>query len=137
MSRTDNPHTLANFLRDRIVSGEHFTIWENAERNLVDIDDIVAIGTCIVRETSAPCTLAIASEHSLQMPEIVDIFERILGRPANCSVEKKGVPMAIETSVATAVAAKLGIDLGKGYAERVLRKYYGGHEPPVADVTIA
>lgn len=125
VGRTENHHTLTNFLRDHIVSGEHFTVWAHAERNLIDIDDIVKIGVRLVEELPTEATVvSIAAARSLLMPEIIGIFERVLGNTANCSYVEKGTPMAIDTTVAEMLSARLGIDLGDGYIERVIAKYY-------------
>lgn len=127
VGRTDNPHTLTNFLRDRIVSGQAFAIWGRAERNLVDIDDIVSIATSLLVDAAAdtPALAAIGAERSLPMPELVSIFERVLGARANCVVEPEGSPMQVVPRLPARLTRALGIDLGEGYAERVLRKYYG------------
>lgn len=125
VGRTENHHTLTNFLRDHIVSGEHFTVWAHAERNLIDIDDIVKIGVRLTEELPTEATVvSIAATRSLLMPEIVGIFERVLGSTANCSYIEKGTPMIIDTTVAESLSARLGIDLGDGYIERVIAKYY-------------
>lgn len=126
VGRTDNPHTLTNFLRDRIVSGQHFTVWSHAERNLVDIDDIVSIGARLATEISDDVTMvSIAALKSMLMPEIVNIFESALDKRANFSIVEKGGPMLIDTTMVEAVSAELGIELGEGYIENVIRKYYG------------
>lgn len=123
---TGNPHTLTNFLRDRISRGERFTAWARAERNLVDIDDVAAIGSAMIDQwPSESRTVAIASSRSTTVPEIVAIFERVLGREANCAYEDKGHAMVVSSELASKVGAELGIDLGDGYAERIVRKYYG------------
>jgi nucleoside-diphosphate-sugar epimerase len=140
VGRTENHHTLTNFLRDHIVSGEHFTVWAHAERNLIDIDDIVKIGARLTKELPTEATvISIAAARSLLMPEIVGIFERVLGNTANCSYVEKGTPMIIDTTVAESLSARLGIDLGDGYIERVIAKYYAadrcrdiGETPPTA-----
>lgn len=125
VGRTENHHTLTNFLRDHIVSGEHFTVWAHAERNLIDIDDIVKIGVRLAEELPTEATVvSIAAARSMLMPEIVGIFERVLGNTANCSYVEKGMPMIIDTTVAEILSARLGIDLGDGYIERVIAKYY-------------
>ena len=127
VGRTDNPHTLTNFLRDRITSGQRFTIWGHAERNLVDVDDVVALATYLLLDAGGdiPPSVAIAADRSLPMPELVSTFERVLGITARCVVEDKGSAMRIEPRLPACHAQALGIDLGEGYAERVLRKYYG------------
>jgi nucleoside-diphosphate-sugar epimerase len=125
VGRTENHHTLTNFLRDHIVSGEHFTVWARAERNLIDIDDIVKIGVTLATELPIEATaVSIAATRSLRMPEIVGIFERVLGKAANCSYVEKGTLMVIDTARVERLSARLGIDLGDGYIERVIEKYY-------------
>lgn len=122
---TENHHTLTNFLRDRITTGEHFTVWGNAERNLIDIDDISAIGAALARETTENASaISIAAEKSLPMCEIVKIFERVLGKHANYSLLEKGAAMDIDTARIREVSARLGIHLGDGYVENIVRKYY-------------
>jgi nucleoside-diphosphate-sugar epimerase len=130
VGRTQNPHTLTNFLRDRIVAGVSFSVWGRAERNLIDIDDICSIATVLIEEgPQEPSIVSIAAATSTPMPEIVAIFERVLGRRANCTIEDKGHPLTIDSRRATVVAARLGIDLGAGYAERLIQKYYGPQPP--------
>jgi nucleoside-diphosphate-sugar epimerase len=125
VGKTENHHTLTNFLRDHILSGEHFTVWASAERNLVDVDDVVSIGICLATDpTRAATTVSIAATHSLAMPQIVRIFELVLGKTANCAIIEKGTPLVIDTHEVEKVSAWLGIDMGDGYIERVIRKYY-------------
>lgn len=137
VSSAANPHTLTNFLRDRIVSGEHFAVWARAERNLIDIDDIIDIAIHLVEELPTEATaISIASLDSLTMPEIIRIFERVLGRDANCTYHDEGTPLSIDTTVAREIGARLGIDLGKGYAERIIHKYYATNSVPATDKSI-
>ena len=125
VGRTENHHTLTNFLRDHIVSGEHFTVWAHAERNLIDIDDIVTIGVRLAMTLpTQPTAVSIAATRSLLMPKIVGLFERVLGKTANCSYVEKGTPMLIDTDMVEKVSAKMGIELGTGYIARVIEKYY-------------
>ena len=120
-----NSHTLTNFIRDRILSGEHFCVWSGAERNLVDIEDVVAIGTALIENAGVePQLFSIAARQSLPMLEIVKIFERVLSRTANYSLESKGCPLKIDARLAIETGERLGIDLGAGYIERVVAKYY-------------
>ena len=123
---TANPNTLTNFLRDRILSGTPFTVWSQAERNLIDVEHVAAIGGRLIDAAGDSDTrvFPVASTDPLPMPEIVRIFERVLGRKANCMAEPKGSPLRIEADHALAIASDLGIRLGPGYAETVIRKYY-------------
>lgn len=125
VGHTSNNHTLTNFLRDQISAGKQFTVWSHAERNLMDIDDIAAIGAALALEmTEEPSVVSIAAEKSLPMLQIVKMFERVLGKHANYSLVGKGAPMHIDTTRIRAVSTRLGIYLGDGYVENVIRKYY-------------
>lgn len=125
VGKTDNPHTLTNFLRNRIVSGEHFPVWRLAERNLIDIDDIVRIVSTLAFELPAGSTaISIAALRSLSMPEIIRIFELVLGKTANCTYMDQGSPMTIDISIIQYLSDRLGICLGGDYAERIIDKYY-------------
>lgn len=127
VGRTDNPHTLTNFLHRKILLGEEFSIWSNAERNLVDADDVAAIGAVAVErlaETESR-VMCIAARHSIPMLDLVSTFERILARKAFFRVEPRGASISFDARDADAIAASLGIDLGGDYVERILRKYYG------------
>lgn len=125
VGKTGNSHTLTNFLYNHITSGEHFTVWAHAERNLIDIDDIARIGNKLVDELPAvPAAISIAALESLPMPRIIRIFERVLGKTANCTYVDKGAPMPVDTLQVQETSASLGIDLGGDYVERVIAKYY-------------
>lgn len=126
VGRTPNPNTLTNFLRDRIASGTPFTVWARAERNLIDVDDVAAIGARLIdgAGSGGRRVFSVAAARSLPMPAIVAIFERVLGRQARVAFEPLGSPLPIDVADALAVARELGIDLGDGYAEHVIRKYY-------------
>lgn len=122
---TGNPNTLTNFLHARVSNQEPFTVWAQAERNLIDIDDIVAIGSALIEQppTDAP-VISIASARSLTMPELVKIFERVLGKRAQASFIDRGDRLPIDSAIAVHTASRLGIDLGEGYVESLIRKYY-------------
>ncbi|WP_197427016.1 NAD-dependent epimerase/dehydratase family protein [Noviluteimonas gilva] len=126
VGRTDNPHTLTNYLRDRIVRGEHFDLWANAERNLVDVDDVVRIVAALLDKWPEDRrTVTIASPASTPMPKIVAVFEQVLGRKANYTSLDLGRPMPVDTALARSIAARIGIGFDARYLERVIGKYYG------------
>lgn len=127
VGRSDNTHTLTNFLYGHIVSGEHFTVWSRAERNLIDIEDIVTIASVVIdKHWGDHDVVPIAALKSTIMPRIVSTFEEVLGIKANFSMVDKGVPFPIDTSITESIGHRMHIDLGDGYLERILRKYYRG-----------
>ena len=126
VGNSPNQHTLVNYLRDRIISGEHFSVWGNAERNIIDIDDVTAIAVELLR-TSEPAhrVINIAAERSSTMVDIVQTMEATIGRRGNYTVEPKGAPLTLDTTLASQAASRLSLDLGNHYLARVIRKYYG------------
>lgn len=50
--RTPNPHTLLNYLYARISRGESFRLWRNARCNIIDVDDVAAIGKHAIYEST-------------------------------------------------------------------------------------
>lgn len=129
VGRTSNPNTLTNYLHAKILNGEHFHVWARAERNLVDVADVALIGEAIITSNETPPTIInIASETSIPVLRIVNLFEATLERRALYTTEDCGNAFPIDVSYAANVARTLGIDLGEGYTERVIRKYYGKSE---------
>jgi nucleoside-diphosphate-sugar epimerase len=123
---TNNPNTLTNFLRDRILRREPFDVWAKAERNLVDIDDVVAIGTEILQSwPSEDRVLAIAASVSTPMPEIVAAMEEAMGIHAIQRIIEAGESMPIDCKLTSAIARRLRLDLENDYVRRIIGKYYG------------
>lgn len=120
-----NPHTLTNFLRSRIESGETFEVWARAERNLIDIADVAALGTHVLRHPGAfPRQMALADIRSTNMLTIVRCMELVLGRRGNYQVLDQGVAFPIDTFDCQRAAEACGVPLGEGYLRALLEKYY-------------
>jgi hypothetical protein len=45
----------------------------------------------------------------------------------------EGTPLTIDTTVAREIGARLGINLGNGYAERIINKYYAANSAHAPD----
>jgi nucleoside-diphosphate-sugar epimerase len=123
---TPNPHTLTNALRDAIVEGREVRVWQHAERNLVDVDDVVAIVAAVLDDASRDrVTITVAGPESIAILDLVRVFERVLGRAATTRVEPRGASARIDASEARRYAERAGVSFAPGYIERVVRKYYG------------
>lgn len=121
---SSNRTTLTNYLYDRIVKNEHFVVWKNATRYLIDVVDVVKIVSYYCENRNLwNSTINIVSRR-YSITEIVDVLSKITGSPANYSVVSKGTPYTIKSSISNQVLKELNITFDKAYLERMLVKYY-------------
>jgi len=119
-----NRATLVNYLYDKIMQGEHFIVWKNAVRYIIDVDDVSLIaGQIIDRKIMRNTTINIVSR-PYSVLDIVTILEMILGKKADYELVEKGTHHDIIHSTASRIAEELNIYFDKPYLERILLKYY-------------
>lgn len=126
VGKTPNPNTLTNYLYKNIMLGVHFQVWRHATRNLIDVDDVASIAAHLIQgsfRNSIPTIIACPVSNSI--PQLVAIFELVMRRKANFTIVEAGGSYSIDSSLATEVATKIGIDFDNTYVENVIRKYYG------------
>lgn len=125
---TTNPNTLTNYIHARIVAGEQFHVWESAWRNIIDVDDIVAIAEYMIKEPHSAFinqVINIASPNSISILELVKAFERVMDKKANYKLVDKGDHYDIDVGLALKAANKLELKFAPDYVEKVIEKYYG------------
>lgn len=128
VGRTDNPHTLTNFLADRIRRGLPLEVWSRATRCLIDVDTVAALTTCLLQTDAVDIRNDLTPPESFTMTELVGMMEQVLGTCAIVRVVEKGDAAVTDPSLALALAPLADEDLGPGYTLRTLHKYYGsGH----------
>ena len=94
LGRSKN-RTLVNFLLDKISTGEHFDVWKNSNRNLISITDVLNISNKLIEDKEHHNQIYhIANPVYIAMPDLVNIFEQILQKTANCTYLDKGKPYA-------------------------------------------
>lgn len=123
--KTPNPHTLLNFLYAHIARSEAFQLWSKTRRNIIDIDDVAAIASLLIEDTSARnITVNIANPVSYAMTCIVGAMERIVGKRAIYDLVERGSEYTIDTSAIRSVLDKANVQFGDDYLETVIGKYY-------------
>ena len=124
--RTENPHTLLNFIYSRIARSERFQVWKNARRNIIDVDDIVRItvGLALEEGVRREC-INIANFSDDTIVDIVTLMAKIIGKSAIYDGVDKGDEYPINTQRIREVVRKCGVAFGSEYLELVIRKYYG------------
>lgn len=123
---TPNPHTLLNYLHAKILRSEKFYIWKNATRNIIDVDDVVAITAQLLEEAELKRAIVnIANPSSCPITEIVAVIENVVSKPAITEVLDKGAAYDIDTAQITSIINRLDISFDDKYILRVIQKYYG------------
>jgi nucleoside-diphosphate-sugar epimerase len=128
--RTPNPHTLLNYLYARISRSESFQVWNRATRNIIDVDDVVAIVSELIEGPGAARAIVnVANPVSYPVLEIVAAMEQVTGKPAVHALIEDGAAYAIDTSLIAPIIGKLGLAFDDQYLVRVARKYYANPLP--------
>ena len=123
--KTENPHTLLNYIFTRIIRSERFQIWRNARRNIIDVDDVaqIAVGLALEEGVRREC-INVANFLDYSMSDVVAIMEKVVGKKAIFDSLDKGDTYPIDTQRIDMVARRCGVVFGLDYLESVIRKYY-------------
>lgn len=126
VGRTPNPHTLTNFLFQQIKNGSEFSLWRHARRNLIDVEDVAKIANCLLQQHSAEQIITnIACPFSVNMFDLVQVFEDVTGIKASYKLVEAGGSYAIDTKLACSVAPQAGVVFDDFYIKHLIQKYYG------------
>lgn len=123
---TLNPNTLFNFLIAKIIRDESFALWTTATRNLIDVEDVAAIVSELLRnEQLKNRVINIANFKSVKVKDVVSIIEKMLGKKAIYIEEARGSDYQIDISEIRPVLTKLGIHFDNdNYIKNMIQKYY-------------
>jgi nucleoside-diphosphate-sugar epimerase len=125
VGHTPNPHTLTNHLHRQISAGTPVQVWLHARRNLIDVSDVAAIVTRLVRNHQADRVVTnIACPFSIAIPDLVRIFEQVLDIRAVCDNVDAGASYDIEAGLAIETARQAGIRFDQHYVSNLIWKYY-------------
>lgn len=124
--RSVNPHTLLNYLYARISRSERFSIWGNAARNIIDVDDVVRIARYLIDESKIRCdTVNIANTHNYPIKHIVSMMERVCDKKAIYDAVERGASYPIDVQKIVPILPEADVEFCSSYLSNVLRKYYG------------
>ena len=125
VGQSDNPNTVLNFFVNHIRSGTNFDLWQNASRNLLDIDDLYKVVDFILKEhLFSNEIINIANPESYPVTTIVNAIEKVLdARPLFIPIQK-GSMYNIDIKMIEPLYAQLGIRFTGNYLDQLIRKYY-------------
>lgn len=122
---TGNVHTVLNYFFEHINSSTHFTLWEYASRNLIDLDDMYRICETIMENDKwLNKTMNVANPVNYPVTIIVQAIEAHLGIKASYTLAEKGNSPLIDTSDIQPLYASLHIEFTQDYLPSLLKKYY-------------
>ncbi len=122
---SNNPYTLLNYFIFNILKGNPLTVWKNAGRNIIGIDDMYAIVNYFLsEEKQLNTTINIANPENYPVPYIIACIERHLNKRAICNEIERGTDYRIDVSEIKPVTNKLNLQFDKNYLPSLLKKYY-------------
>lgn len=123
---TANRHTVFNYFIDHILAGSSFTIWTNAQRNILDIDDMFAACKYFLELGGKPNKLiqTIANPQNYPVTEIVAAIEKHFYKSGNYQLSKSGGGPQINKLEMEKLFRNLNISFGPDYLEKILKKYF-------------
>lgn len=124
VGRSQNRTTLINYLYDSILRDNAFTVWKNAVRSIIDVEDVAKIVSHIVKHGAIQSNLLNVTAVTHPVLDIVHLLEKIMKKKAIFTIIEKGTPFKIDDAESINIAKELGMEFNNCYLERVLSKYY-------------
>ncbi|RYD98562.1 MAG: NAD-dependent epimerase/dehydratase family protein [Sphingobacteriales bacterium] len=125
VGHSDNKNTVINFYVGQILHGAAFQLWQNATRNLIDIDDaFLVMQHILVNALFKNGIVNIANTESYTTGRIINEIETFFGRKAIYEEVNRGTAFSIDISAIEPIINQLGINFDKAYLTNLLNKYY-------------
>lgn len=126
VGQNGNSNTIINYLVRNIKSQEKIEIWKDAERNIIDIDDVKYIIEELLNRNVSNKVVTVAMSKNISVVDIVSQIELHLHIKANASYINKGEKLIINTSEIVNELKMVVQKKGDGikYIASLLNKYY-------------
>ena len=122
---SNNPYTLLNYFIFNILKNHPLTVWKNAFRNIIGVDDMYSlIDYFLQKKGNINSTINIANPQNYSVPYIIKTIEEHLNKKAIATEVEKGDNYKIDVSVIEPLFEKLHIEFKDDYLPLLLKKYY-------------
>lgn len=126
VGRSDNPHTLMNFLYNSILNQDKIKVFKNAARYLIDIDDIQQLlSSFLLTEFMRNTVVNVVFNEGIKVTDLVNLFEAVTQKKANATYVDVGTRFTVNNETLKQFLAHLGYDIPADYAQQLVNKYYG------------
>jgi nucleoside-diphosphate-sugar epimerase len=121
-----NPNTIMNFLVTAVKEQKPITIWSKAERNIIDVDDVLFIVKGVLSKNITNTTINIAVKESMLVSGILKQIEEFLQKKAQVSFKEMGSALDIDTNeiVEYLILIEQKFGAKERYIQALLNKYY-------------
>ena len=122
---SDTKSSLVGYLVDAVANNKPFELWNNAQKNIIDIDDVHEIvGEVLRRNECLNKVINIGSTCQTSVSQLVRHIEDFIGVSANFVLIDKGTNYSIDVSDIKPILKDLKIDFGDDYIKRSINKYF-------------
>jgi nucleoside-diphosphate-sugar epimerase len=124
---TKNRHTVFNYFVDHIQQDIPFFIWKNAERNIIDIDDMFVICDAFLKkpyEKRNPVNIANPINYPIM--SIVETIEHHFSKKGIYTLIQGESSPIINTEDIMPIIKDKGIEFNKDYQNKIIKKYFTG-----------
>ena len=126
VGKNKNPNTLTNFFFNKIKNKKKFTIWKNAKRNLLDVNDAVKISVYFIKlYKNNNKVINILNQKFYKPLYVVNELEKLIKTKSKFTLlNTKIKKWNIKNSVNNKIVANLKIKFDKTYLTKTFKKYY-------------
>jgi nucleoside-diphosphate-sugar epimerase len=125
IGHTNNTHTVVNYFIKNIIEQHEFEVWENAGRNIIDLDDMYLVCNEIIKQKMFTNSIVnIANPKNYSVLYIIYCIEKHFGITGNYRLADKGGGPVIDTGKADSLYAAFNIHFNEDYLPKLLRKYF-------------
>ena len=122
-----NKHTLTNFLHNAIVSNLSINVYQGAQRNLIDLDDVVkVIEYTNQNNLFMNQSVNLIATQNYKIEDVIDVFEKIIGKKAIQNIQpnqEKKFDILLSKEL-TQIYNLFKINFDENYLYAIVIKYY-------------
>ncbi len=124
VGRSANPHTLMNYIFNKIKNNETITVHTNACRFLIDVDDVTKYLSPIIESEMARSEMInVHLNNQIHISRLIELFEEQLGQTVLKEFVEKGSCYTANADMFLKYIKLTSMDTDK-YAAELIRKYY-------------
>lgn len=122
-----NKNTILNYFVDAILNEKNITVWKNAERNIIDVDDLFdVVNKILIANIINNTTVNLGTSESMNVTHIIHVMENHFSKKALATYVNKGNSLKINIEKIKPILDKIEFKKGTGetYLYQLLEKYY-------------